>query len=90
MSDKPSEETFEFIETPAASSTVSEFDCGVKTTSVRSLNILGASSASHWALRERAIELTFGVNSTPQSPMLLSLLRAPAATHSTTTPSSVC
>ncbi|UPX17954.1 Sphingolipid C(9)-methyltransferase [Ascochyta rabiei] len=33
MSGKTSEETFEFIETPAASSTVSEFDCGVKTTS---------------------------------------------------------
>jgi len=36
MSGNTSEETFEFIETPAASSTVSEFDCGVKTTSVRS------------------------------------------------------
>ena len=35
MSGKTSEETFEFIETPAASQTVSDFDCGVKTTSVR-------------------------------------------------------
>lgn len=37
MSGNTSEETFEFIETPAASSTVSEFDCGVKTTSVRTI-----------------------------------------------------
>ena len=47
MSGNTSEETFEFIETPAASQTVSDFDCGVKTTSVRTLNILGASSTSH-------------------------------------------
>jgi hypothetical protein len=40
MSGNTSEETFEFIETPAASSTVSEFDCGVKTTSVRSISTL--------------------------------------------------
>lgn len=41
MSGNTSEETFEFIETPAASSTVSEFDCGVKTTSVRSISTFG-------------------------------------------------
>lgn len=38
MNGKTSEETFEFIETPAASSTVSDFDCGVKTTSVRTIS----------------------------------------------------
>jgi hypothetical protein len=48
MSSNTSEETFEWVETPAAPSpTAPEFDCGVKTTSVSSQQLEDERPASH-------------------------------------------